>query len=75
MLPHTAAAEQGFEPEDGFGIGHKDCDIEMGRRLGATIFLVLTGYGQHTVSTARTQPAWVVADLDQAANRIGRPIA
>lgn len=74
-LPLMAAGELGFQPEGAFVIGDKDCDIEMGRRLGATTFLVLTGYGQQTATTMRTQPAWVVADLDEAADRIERLLA
>jgi D-glycero-D-manno-heptose 1,7-bisphosphate phosphatase len=74
-LPHMAAGELEFQPEDAFVIGDKECDIEMGRRLGATTFLVLTGYGQQTATAGRSQPALMVADLNEAADRIERLLA
>ncbi|HWG44463.1 MAG TPA: HAD family hydrolase [Gemmataceae bacterium] len=44
-LARRAAAELHFDPAASFVIGDKPCDIELGRRLGATTFLVRTGYG------------------------------
>lgn len=44
-LAQRAAAELSFDPAMSFVIGDKPCDIELGRRLGATTFLVRTGYG------------------------------
>ncbi|HEY7426970.1 MAG TPA: HAD family hydrolase [Gemmataceae bacterium] len=44
-LAQRAAAELKFDPAAAFVIGDKACDIELGRRLGATTFLVRTGYG------------------------------
>jgi len=44
-LAHRAAAECNFDAEESFVIGDKRCDIELGKRLGATTFLVRTGYG------------------------------
>lgn len=44
-LAQRAAAELGFDPATSFVIGDKPCDIELGRCLGATTFLVRTGYG------------------------------
>jgi D-glycero-D-manno-heptose 1,7-bisphosphate phosphatase len=44
-LANRAAAELKFDPGASFVIGDKACDIELGRRLGATTFLVRTGYG------------------------------
>jgi D-glycero-D-manno-heptose 1,7-bisphosphate phosphatase len=44
-LAQRAAAELDFDPAMSFVIGDKPCDIDLGRRLGATTFLVRTGYG------------------------------
>lgn len=44
-LALRAAAELHFDCAASFLIGDKACDIELGRRLGATTFLVRTGYG------------------------------
>ena len=37
-LVATAAAELGFDPTDSFIVGDKPCDIELGRRVGASHF-------------------------------------
>jgi D-glycero-D-manno-heptose 1,7-bisphosphate phosphatase len=66
-LPNIAASELGFNVQDSFVIGDKECDIDMGRRLGATTFLVLTGYGKKTDANQAARPDYVAADLDQAA--------
>jgi len=58
-LMERAARELGFDPAAAFVIGDKPCDVEMGRRVGATTFLVRTGYGaQHEGAT----PADYVVD-------------
>jgi len=40
-----AVSDLGFDPRHSFVIGDKFCDIELGARMGATTFLVRTGYG------------------------------
>lgn len=69
-LPNRAARELGFNPSDSLVIGDKECDIELGQRLGATTFLVLTGYGRETEANKQVRPDYVVADLEAAASRI-----
>lgn len=69
-LPKRAARELGFNPSESLVIGDKDCDIELGKRLGATTFLVLTGYGRKTDANQRVRPDFVVADLEEAASEI-----
>jgi D-glycero-D-manno-heptose 1,7-bisphosphate phosphatase len=44
-LANRAAGELHFDLAASFVIGDKPCDIELGQRLGATTFLVRTGYG------------------------------
>ena len=72
--PHTdliklAARELNFDPQDSFVIGDKPCDIELGQRVGATTFLVRTGYGASVaLQSARTQvtPEYVVDSVSDA---------
>lgn len=39
-LVEQAARELGFEPRHCFVVGDRPCDVELGRRIGATTFLV-----------------------------------
>ena len=68
-LARRAAAELNFDPAASFVIGDKACDIELGRCLGATTFLVRTGYG--TVQEQNGVRAdYVVDDMLAAAHII-----
>jgi D-glycero-D-manno-heptose 1,7-bisphosphate phosphatase len=70
----AAARELDFRLEDSFMIGDKGCDIELGRRIGATTILVQTGYGAETESGtgAAIAPDHVAANLKSAATVIRR---
>jgi D-glycero-D-manno-heptose 1,7-bisphosphate phosphatase len=68
-LAHRAAAELHFDPAASFVIGDKPCDIELGRRLGATTFLVRTGYGALSEQQG-LRADYVVDDLLAAAHII-----
>lgn len=75
--PNTGLALQaqrdfGFEPAECLVIGDKACDITMGRRLGATTFLVRTGYGVRREGRLDMGPHFVVNDLLDAARTIER---
>ncbi len=65
-----AARTFGAAPAQAFVIGDKLCDIEMGRRAGATTFLVRTGWGQETVAQPQARPHNVAADLLDASQMI-----
>ncbi|MFQ6020277.1 MAG: HAD hydrolase-like protein, partial [Dehalococcoidia bacterium] len=67
-----AARDFGLRPRDAFVVGDKGCDIEMGRRAGATTLLVKTGWGQETAAKAQLQPHFEVDDLLAAAQVIAR---
>ena len=69
-LLERAAREAGGSPMESFVVGDKECDIEMGRRAGATTLLVCTGWGQQTVSQGQVQPHCVADDLVEAAQMI-----
>jgi phosphoheptose isomerase len=70
-----ASAEFGFEPSRCFVIGDKPCDVELGRRVGATTVLVLTGYGRECLSRGNVHPDLVANDLHEAATMIESIIA
>lgn len=69
-MVELAARELGFIPSDSFVIGDNICDIELGKRIGATTFLVRTGYGVNVEKENLTYPDFIVDDLNQAAQII-----
>lgn len=69
-LLERAAREAGAAPWQTFVVGDKECDIEMGRRAGATTLLVRTGWGQQTEVAAAVPPDHIVDDLLEAARII-----
>lgn len=69
-----AARELGFAPRESFVIGDKACDIELGRQVGATTFLVRTGYGAAVAAAAKVKPCHVVDGVLDAAWGIERLI-
>jgi D-glycero-D-manno-heptose 1,7-bisphosphate phosphatase len=68
-LAQRAEAELHFDPSASFVLGDKACDIELGRRLGATTFLVRTGYGA-LAEREGLQADYVVDDVLAAAHVI-----
>ena len=71
----AAAQELGFDPQTSFVIGDKVCDIELGQRVGATTFLVRTGYGAQVATENTVAPDYVVDGLWDAALIIERLLA
>ena len=69
-LLEQAARDFGATPQETFVIGDQSSDIEMGRRAGATTFLVQTGYGATTLEQGKITPDYVVADVLGAAQVI-----
>ncbi len=69
-LVYRAAEELGFQPEQCFLVGDKLSDIELGKIVGATTFLVCTGYGSQLAQNERAGADYVVADLGEAADVI-----
>jgi D-glycero-D-manno-heptose 1,7-bisphosphate phosphatase len=69
-LVDRAAKELGFEPYTAFVIGDKSCDVELGRIVGATTFLVRTGYGAETEEIGIAAADYVVDDVREAAGII-----
>ena len=71
-LLELAAQELGFDPQASFLIGDKAIDIELGQRVGATTFLVRTGYGAQVAAENTVIPDYVVDDVWDAAQVIKR---
>jgi len=69
-LAEQAAQELDFDLQASFVIGDKSADIELGRRVKATTFLVRTGYGAALVNDPTVNPDYVVDDLSAAARTI-----
>jgi histidinol-phosphate phosphatase family protein len=69
-LIELAAKELDFWPETSFVIGDQPCDIELGQRIGATTFLVRTGYGAQVAFAAAVAPDYVVDNIWRAAQII-----
>ena len=69
MLDEAIAAF-GVAPTQSFMVGDRNSDIEAGRSLGMTTFLVETGYG--SIAKATTQADYIVADIGAATDFILR---
>ncbi len=69
-MVEAAARDHGFDPKCSFVIGDRETDIELGNNIGATTFLVTTGYGAHVLSAGLASPDYVVSGLAEAASVI-----
>ena len=69
-LIERAAKDLDFDLRASFVIGDKAADVEMGRRVGATTFLVRTGYGTECVNDPTVNPDDVADNLWVAAQTI-----
>ncbi|HET6713903.1 MAG TPA: HAD family hydrolase [Actinomycetota bacterium] len=69
-----AAERFGFDPADAFVVGDHAGDVGMGRAIGATTFLVLTGHGAEEQVKAGGDADHVAADLAAAADIIAEHI-
>jgi D-glycero-D-manno-heptose 1,7-bisphosphate phosphatase len=65
-LLDLASRDLNFNVRSSFVVGDKPCDIELGRRAGATTFLVLTGYGAQVFREKSASADYTVADLPEA---------
>jgi histidinol phosphatase-like enzyme len=74
-LVKQAAKQLNFDPGDAFVIGDKPCDVELGQRVGATTFLVRTGYGTQVAAEALSDPDYIVDDMREAAHVIEQLLA
>lgn len=68
-----AVVEHDFDPAMAFVIGDKNADVDLGRGVGATTFLVRTGHGPKSEPT--TKADYVVDDLLAAVRIIASQVA
>ena len=69
-LLDRAAADLGGDLPRSFFVGDKKDDVDAGRNVGATTFLVRTGYGEKQTFPEGKGPDYDVADLAEAATKI-----
>jgi len=69
-LLELAARELDFDPCSCFVIGDRSTDIELGKMVGATTFLVRGGYGELVVEETQVIPDYVVHGMGDAAQVI-----
>ncbi len=74
-LLERAARELHFDASRAFVIGDKACDVDLGRRAGATTILVDTGYGKETAGDPAVVPDHRAADLAAAAGLVASLLA
>ena len=74
-LLESAAADLNFDPRQCFVIGDNANDIELGQRVGATTFLVRTGYGKRVTQEGTSAPDFTVEGLLEAAGIIESAVA
>lgn len=65
----------GFDPAEAFVVGDHAGDMGMGRAIGATTILVLTGHGEHERTRAEGMADHVVPDLAAAVAIIAEIVA
>jgi len=65
-MAREAAARFGFDPAETFVVGDHASDMGMGRAIGASTLLVLTGHGTEERTNAGRDADHVVADLAAA---------
>jgi D-glycero-D-manno-heptose 1,7-bisphosphate phosphatase len=66
-LLHQAASRFEINLSEGFVIGDKPCDIDLGRSVSARTMLVRTGYGSDPSIASQSTPDFIVDDLNAAA--------
>ena len=71
-LVERAVAVLKFDPTRCIVVGDKAADIELGRAVGATTFLVRTGYGAELAAKGFDAAHHVVDDLCEVAEVIER---
>lgn len=75
QLLESAGVDLDFDPSECFVIGDNTGDIELGRRVGATTILVMTGYGKQVVREQASEPDFTAEGLWEAAGIIKRAVA
>jgi len=71
-LMERVARDHQVDPQACFVLGDKQCDLDFGRQLGATTFLVRTGYGAALAAQRVEGADYIVDDVFEAVPIIGR---
>lgn len=74
-LIERAARELDLDPAQGFVVGDKPCDVDLGLVVNATTFLVTTGYGAGSAAECGGRAHHLVHGLDEAALRMENILA
>lgn len=69
-MAEDAIRDFGFDPKHAFVIGDKACDVDLGRAIGASSILVLTGHGHD----ARSRPDFTAPSFLQAAEWVAAKV-
>ena len=69
-MAEKAASKFNADLSDSFVIGDNVCDIELGKNINATTFLVRTGYGKTVEKEKKVKPDYIVDNLLEAAKII-----
>lgn len=70
QMAHQAAADFSADLKKSFVVGDNECDIELGKNIGATTILVRTGHGLKTEQNGSVKPDYTVENLYEAAELI-----
>lgn len=70
QMAHRAATEFNADLTESFVIGDNECDIELGKNIGATTILVRTGHGLRTEQEGKVKPDYTAHDLYDGAKII-----
>lgn len=73
-MAEQAARDFNADLSKSFVIGDNVCDIELGKKIGATTILVRTGHGTRTEREKKAQPDYTVENLFEAAQLIGKTL-
>lgn len=67
QMAYQAATDFTADLKKSFVIGDNECDIELGKNIGATTILVRTGHGIKTEQEGKVSPDYTVEDIHKAA--------
>ena len=62
-----ASREHDFDPSEAFLVGDKKCDVDLGKKVGATTFLVMTGHGREELRDRSVEADYVAPSLKSVA--------
>lgn len=70
QMAQQAALDFKTDLKKSFVVGDNECDIDLGKNIGATTILVRTGHGTRTAQNGNVHPDYAVEDIYEAAKLI-----